>query len=58
VSFDGSELHVRPRDDVMFHPLARDCFCGPDTAPVERFDGIELVAVIHHSLDGRERFED
>lgn len=58
VSFDGTELHLRPRDDLMYHPLDSACFCGPQTQPVERIDGVELTAVIHHSLDGREQDEE
>ena len=50
------DVHVIPKDDLMCH-LAGDCPCGPSTEPVPRDDGSMGWLIIHHSLDGRERFE-
>jgi hypothetical protein len=49
---DPSEVHVRPRDDLMWHPLDMHCVCGPRVE--HRPPG---WVVIHHSLDGRETTE-
>lgn len=50
------DVHVIPEDDLMCH-LAGDCPCGPLTDPVQRDDGSYGWVLVHHSLDGRERFE-
>lgn len=47
-------VHVYPVDDVVPHGLEGfDCVCGPDVTFAEDSDPL----VVHHSLDGRERFE-
>jgi hypothetical protein len=51
----SDRLHVVPVDDLVEHDIGEDgdCVCGPD---VEfREDG--EILYVHHSLDGRERFE-
>lgn len=56
-SFDMSELHVRPRADVVWHPLSVDCPCRPtqDTADVRDEDGdrMSVPVYLHAALDGR-----
>lgn len=47
------ESHVRPIDDLIEHEFEADCVCGPTID--ENDNGI---IVIHHSLDGRERYEE
>lgn len=53
----GTDVHVRPLDDVTAHPMADDCPCGPTAEPVRCPDGTIGWLVTHHSLDGRERYE-
>lgn len=48
----GVNEELKPADDIE-HEESEDCPCGPDVEFVEGG-----VIVIHHSLDGRERFED
>jgi hypothetical protein len=51
-------VHVTPIDDLIEHDLeSEDCACGPATRPVKREDGSMGWVVVHHSLDGRERYE-
>lgn len=53
-------LHVVPVDDLIDHDSSTDepdCICGPEVEPVERDDGSIRWLIVHHSLDGRERFE-
>ena len=51
-------IHTYPVNDLVEHDTGGgDCICGPTTAPVPRDDGSMGWQVIHHSLDGRERFE-
>lgn len=53
-----SVFHVLPVDDLIEHEdEGGDCVCGATVEPVERDDGSMAWIVIHHSLDGRERFE-
>ena len=53
-------IHVVPVDDLIEHLTGEgdECPCGPDTEPVERDDGSMGWIVVHHSLDGREEFEE
>jgi hypothetical protein len=52
---DGIDLHVRPRDDVIWHPLDPDCVCGPRATEARHTTtGRETTMYVHHSLDGRE----
>ena len=52
-------VHVYPLNDVVEHDTdGGDCLCGPTTKPVPREDGFIGWLVTHHSLDGRERYED
>ena len=55
-----SAYHVVPVDDLIAHDSSTDepdCICGPEVEPVERDDGSIGYLIVHHSLDGRERFE-
>lgn len=46
--------HIVPVDDIVDHNTYSDeCICGPDFEWVE---GTKMV--LHHSLDGREHFEE
>lgn len=55
-SICGEVLHVRPVNDLTWHPLEHDCVCGPDVSPLRAQPSGDQVgwAVIHHALDGRE----
>jgi hypothetical protein len=48
-----TELDVTPVGDLIEHDLSDDCVCGPDVNFVEGG-----TVVVHHSLDGRERWDD
>lgn len=53
-------MHVYPVDDLIDHDTnggEPGCACGPETRPVQREDGSMGWVVVHHSLDGRERYE-
>lgn len=50
-------VHVIPLDDLIVHDENDECPCGPTTEPVQRDDGSFGWTVLHHSLDGRERYE-
>jgi len=53
-----STVHTYPNNDLVEHDTdGGDCICGPTTEPVPREDGSFGWHVMHHSLDGRERFE-
>jgi hypothetical protein len=55
---DPNTVHVRPVNDLVEHNTdGSDCACGPRTEPVQRDDGSYGWLVVHHSLDGRERYE-
>ena len=45
-------IHVIPLQDLREHSASPDCWCGP-TLDDEEFD-----VYIHHSLDGREKYEE
>lgn len=49
-------VHVIPNDDQIQHAEA-GCVCGPTDELVPNDRGPDGWLVIHHSLDGRERFE-
>lgn len=55
--FDGSALHVRPRDDARWHYLDAGCHCIPtvDTVTLADEDGdrVATTVYIHVALDGR-----
>lgn len=54
----GQTVHVIPIADLIDHDTSGEpCVCGPDVehVPAEGGDG---WVITHHSLDGRERFED
>lgn len=54
-----STVHVVPVDDLIDHVIdSVDCPCGPATESVFREDGGNGWLVIHHSLDGRELYEE
>jgi len=56
---DLSVIHVVPIDDLIEHDTSGDdCVCGPDTETVKRDDGSTGWLVTHHSLDGRELYEE
>ena len=50
-------VHVQPVGDLVAHDLDDDCACGPAVEAVPRGDGSFGWLITHHSLDGRERFE-
>lgn len=43
-------LHVVPLDDFREHAVSRDCWCCPTEDEEDPF------LIIHHSMDGRERY--
>lgn len=52
-----STNHTVPINDLIEH-VDENCPCGPTVEPVFREDGSNGWQVTHHSLDGRERFEE
>lgn len=57
VSIGGTDVHLRPRNDHIWHSLDDDCPCGP-----EAILGVDLATAvpsvwiyIHHALDNRAR---
>ena len=52
------EQHVVPINDLIAHRLTDNCVCGPTTEAVKRDDGSVGWVITHHSLDGRERYEE
>jgi hypothetical protein len=46
------DIHIFPAEDIIEHVLLEDCVCGPSAELHGRW------LYIHHSLDGRERFEE
>lgn len=51
-------IHTYPSRDLIEHETeGDDCACGPTVEPVEREDGSFGWHILHHSLDGRERYE-
>jgi hypothetical protein len=56
-SLAGDEIHVRPRNDLMWHPLDPRCACGPQEQTVPLSGGsepAEAAVYLHAALDGRE----
>lgn len=55
------DVHVVPCGDVVTHDLDDDCACGPYVERIDPDTGLPYPAgtalVVHHSLDGRERYE-
>lgn len=49
-------MHVMPVGDEIVH-VFRGCLCGPSVEEVTRADGAVGHVVVHHSLDGREKYE-
>jgi hypothetical protein len=56
---DGTAVHIRPRNDLIWHTADDDCPCGPDSTNIDLSDdGPYAYArwiVVHHALDGRGR---
>jgi hypothetical protein len=51
-------VHVCPINDLIEHNRDGDsCLCGPTVEAVFRDDGSNGWLIIHHSLDGREKYE-
>lgn len=48
-----TEVHLRPRNDLIWHPLDDDCACGPTTSYVVLDGPGPRWFVVHHALDGR-----
>lgn len=53
----ADELHIIPVNDLIDHPSADDCVCGPENRPVEMDDGSYGWLHVHHALNGREQQE-
>lgn len=54
-----NHVHVIPVNDLIEHDEeGTDCVCMPEVVPVERNEGSFGYVITHHSLDGRERFEE
>lgn len=52
----GKDMHLRPRNDHIWHRLEPECVCGPFPRPLNDDDGVLLLWVYeHHPLDGREQ---
>lgn len=49
------EAHVRPIDDLVEHSFDADCVCGPR---IDEDEETGNIVVVHHSLDGREQYEE
>jgi hypothetical protein len=58
LGFHGEALHVRPRNDAVWHPLADTCHCLPtsDVAELRDSDGdpVHLPVYFHVALDARD----
>lgn len=52
------DIHTVPVGDLIEHEETEDCVCGPRCDPVTRPDGSMGFVYIHHSLDGREMYEE
>jgi hypothetical protein len=57
LDFDGAAMHVRPRNDHVWHPLSDACHCIPTTDVAELTDcegrPLHLPVYFHVALDGR-----
>lgn len=56
IEAEPGEVHVLPDDDQIQHARV-DCVCGPAAELVRSPRGPDGWLVVHHSLDGRERYE-
>lgn len=58
LDYAGTALHVRPRNDLAWHPLDDGCHCLPttDTAEIRDSDGdpVHLPVFFHAALDARD----
>lgn len=55
----GDTVHTYPVNDLIEHDLeGTDCVCGPEVEAVMREDGSNGWLISHHSLDGREQYEE
>ena len=53
---DDGYIHVVPDNDLIDHFIG-ECVCQPTTT-LDQQEGLpDVWIVIHHSLDGRERYE-
>lgn len=51
-------VHTYPVGDLIEHDTdGGDCPCGPSVEAVFDEDGANGWLVVHHSLDGREKYE-
>lgn len=50
----GEEIHIRPRGDLVWHPLEENCVCGPERTEALTSDGDLVPVIVHQALDGRE----
>jgi hypothetical protein len=57
---DAATLHVIPVGDVIEHDSdgIDICPCGPDSEWIIGQHGAHGKVVVHHSLDGRENWEE
>lgn len=54
-SLDRRGVHIRPRNDLIWHDLDEDCPCGPVQSLIP-IDGTDVDwVVVHHPLDRRAR---
>ncbi len=50
---DGASIHIRPRNDLIWHPATEDCPCGPTPTHLHIDSPVQWL-VAHHALDNRE----
>lgn len=52
-------VHTYPVNDLVEHDIDHDgdCVCGPTVEHVPNPNGPDGWLIVHHSLDGRERYE-
>lgn len=53
-SIDATAVHIRPRNDLMWHDLDDDCPCGPQSQYLDVGTDCRWL-ILHHALDGRGR---
>ncbi len=52
----GTAVHIRPRNDHIWHPADDDCPCGPTSEYLDLDPDIATRwVVVHHALDGRSK---
>lgn len=54
---DGRTVHIRPRNDRVWHDLDDDCVCGPQQIAPTDDNGLPAWIAVHQPLDGRRRVE-